>query len=86
MLDLAFCLLIANPPTHNTKFWQRLMVVVIGKIHLFRPGQNDWTMCVECLGHLFVANGITTAEKKVCYSVIHDWRWYLQGTLQSTIS
>jgi len=40
------------------------MAVAIGKNHPFRPGQDDWTISVERLGHLFVAKGITTAEKK----------------------
>jgi len=57
------------------------MAVAIGKIHPFRPGQDDWTMYVERLGHLFLANGITIAEKKraTLLSVIG-------ATLQSTIS
>ena len=40
------------------------VAVAIGKIHPFRPEQDDWNMYVERLGHLFVANGITGADKK----------------------
>ena len=61
------------------------MAVTIGKIHPFRPGQDDWTMYVERLGHLFVAYGITTAEKKraILLSVIGDDTYKLLSSLLS---
>jgi len=59
------------------------MAVAIGKIHPSKPGQDNWTMYVERLGHFFVANGITTAEKKCAtlLSVIGDSTYKLLSSL-----
>ena len=59
------------------------MAVAIGKIHPFRPEQDDWNMYVERLDHLFVANGITGADKKraILLSVIGDGTYKVLSSL-----
>ena len=59
------------------------VAVAIGKVHPFRPEQDDWNMYVERLGHLFVANGITGADKKraILLSVIGDGTYKLLSSL-----
>ena len=59
------------------------VAVAIGKIHPFRPEQDVWNMYVERLGHLFVANGITSADKKraILLSVIGDGTYKLLSSL-----
>ena len=52
-------------------------------IHPFRPGQDDWNMYIECLGHLFVANRITGADKKcaILLSMIGDGIYKILSSL-----
>ena len=63
------------------------MAVVIGKIHAFRPGRDDWTLYVKHLGHLFVVNDIKMAEKKwaTILSAIGDNTYKLLSSLLSPV-
>jgi len=60
----------------------------IRKIHPFRPEQDDWNMYVEHLGHLFVANGITGADKKraILLSMIGNGTYTILKVLSSLLT
>ena len=49
---------------HDTTYLMTRMAVAFGKIGAFNPSQDDWSLYVEQLGHVFIANGITEAVKK----------------------
>ena len=44
------------------------MAVAFGKINPFNLSQDEWPLCVERLGYVFTANGITEAEKSEPFS------------------
>ena len=58
-------------------------MAAFGKVNTFNPSQDEWSLYIERLEHVFVVNGITNGAKKqaVFLSVIEATNYRLPSSL-----